>query len=96
MGTPQPAVSTLEMLCGLEYVEVVAAVTPADRERGRGRRPESPPVKQAAERLGIPVLQPPSLRPQDVRDQLRELSPDVVVVAAYERARRVRRVKLRR
>ncbi len=85
MGTPHPVVSTLETLCGLGFAEVVAAVTPPDRERGRGRRPESPPVKEAAERLGIPVLQPRSLRPQDVVNTLRELSPDLVVVAAYGR-----------
>ena len=85
MGTPQPVVSTLEALCGLGYAEVVAAVTPPDRERGRGRRPEAPPVKVMAESLGIPVLQPPSLRPQSVVKQLQELRPDVVVVAAYGR-----------
>lgn len=85
MGTPQPVVATLETLCGLGDVEVVAAVTPPDRERGRGRRPEAPPVKVMAESLGIPVLQPPSLRPQKAVDALRELRPDAVVVAAYGR-----------
>ena len=64
-------------------VEVVAAVTPPDRERGRGRRSEPPPVKETAQRLDIPVLQPDSLRSQSAQAQLAALSPDAIVVAAY-------------
>ena len=83
MGTPQSAVSTLEGLAGLPEVEVVAAVTSPDRQRGRGRRSEPPPVKEAALALRIPVLQPDSLRSHGVQAQLAELMPDVIVVAAY-------------
>lgn len=83
MGTPATVVPALERLCRMPEVEVVAAVTPPDRERGRGRRSEPPPVKEAALRLGIPVLQPDSLRSQSARNQLADLEPDVIVVAAY-------------
>ncbi len=83
MGTPQPVVPALERLHALPDVELVAAVTPPDRERGRGRQPAPPPVKEASLRLGVPVLQPESLRSQRVRDQLTEFAPDVIVVAAY-------------
>lgn len=83
MGTPAVAVPGLEALCRMPEVEVVAAVTPPDRERGRGRRSEPPPVKEAALRLGIPVLQPDSLRFQPAQNQLAKLHPDVIVVAAY-------------
>lgn len=83
MGTPAAVVPALERLCGMPDIEVVAAVTPPDRERGRGRRAEPPPVKEAALRLGIPVLQPDSLRSQSAQNQLAELDPDVIVVAAY-------------
>lgn len=64
-------------------VETVAVVTPPDRERGRGRRFEPPPLKEAALPLQIPVLQPDSLRPRSVQADLAALSPDVIVVAAY-------------
>ena len=64
-------------------VDVAAAVTPPDRERGRGRRSEPTPVKEAALRLGIPVLQPDSLRSQPAQNQLAKLDPGVIVVAAY-------------
>ena len=83
MGTPAAVVPALERLCGMPDIEVVAAVTPPDRERGRGRRSEPPPVKEAAQRLAIPVLQPDSLRSKPAQDQLTELQPDVIVVAAY-------------
>ena len=83
MGTPAAVVPALGALCRMPEVEVVAAVTPPDRERGRGRRSEPPPVKEAALRLGVPVLQPDSLRSKPSQDQLTELQPDVIVVAAY-------------
>ena len=57
--------------------EVVFCLTRPDRPRGRGRIPGPPPAKQAAERLGITVLQPERLRPD------LELAADVIVVAAY-------------
>ena len=85
MGTPSSVTPTLRLLCDMPGVEVAAAVTPPDRPRGRGRQPESPPVKQEAQSLGIPVLQPPSLRGDEAQSQLASLKPDVIVVAAYGR-----------
>ena len=83
MGTPAPVIPVMEKLCEMNGVEVVAAVTPPDRERGRGRRSEPPPVKEAALRLGVPVWQPDSLRSKAAQAELAALSPDVIVVAAY-------------
>lgn len=85
MGTPVAALPVLERLCRMPEVDVAAAVTPPDRERGRGRRPEPPPVKEAALRLGVPVLQPPGLRSEPAQERLAVLEPDVIVVAAYGR-----------
>ena len=83
MGTPAPVIPVLERLCQMDGAGVVAVVTPPDRERGRGRRSEPPPVKDAALRLGVPVLQPDSLRSKAAQAELAALSPDVIVVAAY-------------
>ena len=85
MGTPAPVVPVLQRLHRMPGVEVVSAVTPPDRPRGRGRQPDSPPVKVAAEELGIPVVQPPNLRGESIQTDLAALSPDIVVVAAYGR-----------
>ena len=83
MGTPMSVVPVFRLLYELPGVEVVAAVTPPDRPRGRGRQLQASPVKQEALRLEVPVLQPRSLRNRDVQAQLASLQPDVIVVAAY-------------
>jgi methionyl-tRNA formyltransferase len=58
-------------------------VTQPDRPAGRQRQLTPPPVKLAASGLGIPVLQPETLRDLAVVEQLAALRPDVGVVAAY-------------
>jgi methionyl-tRNA formyltransferase len=60
-----------------EKHELTALLTRPDAPRGRGRKTASPPAKEAADRLGIPVLQP--ARPEPGL----ELGADTVVVAAY-------------
>lgn len=85
MGTPAPVVPVLQRLHCMPGVEVVSAITPPDRPRGRGRQPEAPAVKSAALGLSIPVLQPPNLRGESIHEELAELTPDVIVVAAYGR-----------
>ncbi len=64
-------------------LDVVLVVTQPDRPAGRGRKLTPPPVKQAAEALGIPVYQPESLRTVDASAPLREAAPDLLVVVAY-------------
>ncbi len=81
MGTPSFAVPTLERLAGVH--EVVAVYSRPDAASGRGRALLPPPVKVAAESLGIPVRQPGSLRTQEVAEELRADAPSVIVVAAY-------------
>jgi methionyl-tRNA formyltransferase len=60
-----------------ERHEITALLTRPDRPAGRGRRLAAPAAKQAAERLGIPVLQPE--RPSGEL----ELPASTVVVVAY-------------
>ena len=57
--------------------DVVACITRPDRPRGRGRRLGAPPAKKAAERLGIPVLQPERL------DETFSAPAETVVIVAY-------------
>lgn len=80
LGTPGFAVPSLERLVEAGH-EVALVVTQPDRSAGRGRAPSPPPVKVAAERLGLPVRQPERLR--DDLDVLRAAKPQVGVVAAY-------------
>lgn len=82
-GTPAYAVPTLHRLAGTDRFEVALVVTQPDRAGGRGHRTIAPPVKEAALDLGLPLIQPPTLRDEDVRDQLRAIEADCFVVAAY-------------
>lgn len=82
MGTPQFAVPPLEHLI-LGHHEVVAVYTPPDKPAGRGRRIVSSPVKKGAATLGLPVVEPVSLKSAEVVAQLAGFRPEVIVVAAY-------------
>lgn len=84
MGTPAFSVPTLQRLIEDEKFQVVAVFTQPDRPAGRGRAPSVSPVKQIALEEGIPALQPRRLRNNEQMLQaLRDLAPDVIVVAAY-------------
>ncbi len=81
MGSPDFAVPTLQALAAA--YPVVGVVTQPDKPAGRGRKPTPPPVKRAAEALGIPVIQPRRLRRPEAFDALQAWQPDLIVVAAY-------------
>lgn len=82
-GTPDFAVPIVEATA--EVTELVAVVTQPDRAKGRGQALAEPPVKTWAMQRGIPVFQPEKLRDGVLAAKLRELAPDVAVVAAYGR-----------
>lgn len=82
LGSPAFAVAPLEALVEAGYT-IAAVVTQPDRPVGRHRVLTPPPVKQAAQRLALPVLQPETLRDAAVAEQLAALRPDVGVVVAY-------------
>ncbi len=81
-GTPEFAVPSLRALQE-EGHAVLAVVTQPDRPAGRGRPLRASPVKQEADREGIPVLQPELPRGDAFLAQIRELDPELSVVAAY-------------
>ena len=80
-GTPEFAVPSLRVAAARG--EVVAVYTQPDRPAGRGRGLAAPPVKLEAQRLGLEVRQPETLRTVEARRALRELRPDLMVVVAY-------------
>ncbi|NCP18446.1 MAG: methionyl-tRNA formyltransferase [Erythrobacter sp.] len=82
MGTPDFAVPTLEALVHAAH-EVVCVYTQPPRKAGRGKKLQPTPVHQAAERLGIEVRHPASLKSQEEKDAFAALEADVGVVAAY-------------
>jgi methionyl-tRNA formyltransferase len=82
MGTPDFALACLKSLTGSRH-EVIAVVTQPDRPGGRGKKIQTPPVKDYALQMGIPVLQPEKIRSTDNIAALGTFSADIFVVAAY-------------
>lgn len=81
-GTPAFALPALRAI-GEEGHALVGVVTQPDRPAGRGRGVRKSPVKEAAEEMGLPVLQPERARGEEFMEAVRALEPDVSVVVAY-------------
>jgi methionyl-tRNA formyltransferase len=82
MGTPDFAVPTLSEIVGQGH-EVAAAYTRAPAAAGRGMALRPSPVQRMAERFGIPVLTPRTLRSDEAAEIFRTHEADVAVVVAY-------------
>lgn len=82
LGTSAFAVAVLERLAASDHVPLLVVTRP-DRPRGRGRKVAPPPVADAARRLGIELLQPPSVNAEEARDQIGQRRPDAVCVCAF-------------
>lgn len=82
-GSPEFAVPTLRAVAAAHDVRLV--VSQPDRPAGRGRALNPPAVKQVAQELGLPTLQPTKLRDPELATQLGALDPEVFVVVAYGR-----------
>ena len=82
MGTPDYAVKTLEALISAGH-NVTAVFAQPDKPVGRKQILTPPPVKVCAEKHGITVYQPNTLRDGKAEEILKEIAPDVIVVVAY-------------
>lgn len=82
MGTPEFAVPSMEILAGDGH-DILAVVTQPDKPKGRGNKMTPPPVKEAAIKMGIPVLQPDKIKTQEFKEQVEALKPDLIVTCAY-------------
>ena len=82
MGTPDFAVPSLRALCEAGY-DVVGVFCQPDRPKGRGHRLAPCPVKEAAQAMGIPVVQPERIKRPEGVAMLRGLAPDLCVTAAF-------------
>jgi methionyl-tRNA formyltransferase len=84
MGTPQFAVPSLESLLQSDD-SVVGVVTQPDKPKGRGQSMAASPIKQAAEKAGVPILQPLKMKDPAFLDALRAWQPDLIAVTAFGR-----------
>ena len=86
IGTGEIGVPTLRALLNSEH-EVIAVVTQPDKPVGREQRIESPPIKKAligrARPPDTPIFQPARIKDPQTIEEIRGLTPDVIVVVAY-------------
>jgi methionyl-tRNA formyltransferase len=81
MGSPEFALPTLRVLDS--NYSITGVITQPDRPKGRGQSLTSPPVKELALELDLPVIQPRRLREPEAMAQLRAWQPGLIVVAAF-------------
>ncbi len=84
MGTPDFAVAALNRIAEAGH-EILAVYTQPDRPKGRSGKLVPSPVKEAAEKLGVPVKQPVKLKAEMEEHvaYLQSLAPEMIVVAAF-------------
>lgn len=82
MGTPAFSVPVLDGLIEAGY-DIQAVVTQPDRPVGRKRVLTAPPVKEAAVRHGLLVLQPEKISGSEEMEKVIALAPDLIVTAAF-------------
>lgn len=83
-GTPEIAVKSLQILTQKSDMEVVCVVTQPDRPSGRGHKLMPPPVKLAAQDLGLEIYQPTSIRKdKELIEKLKTLEIDYFVTFAF-------------
>ena len=81
-GTPEFAAVALASLHAAGH-DIALVLTQPDRPAGRGLTPAPSAVKKLAQKLGLAVDQPQTLKAPGVAERLAAIEPDVMVVAAY-------------
>jgi methionyl-tRNA formyltransferase len=81
MGSPEFSTPILTKLAASFLV--VGVVTQPDRPSGRGRALKAPAIKELAQAIGVPVIQPDRLKDPGVFEKLKDWKPDLIVVAAF-------------
>ena len=82
MGTPDFAVPTLVEIHGAGH-EIAAVYTRAPQPAGRGLAPKPSPIAREAERFGLPIFTPKTLKENDAAEAMRAHRADAAVVVAY-------------
>ena len=83
MGTPDLARVILEGIAPEPWIQLDAVVSQPDRPSGRHLHPTPSAVSAAAVVRGLPLLRPDRARDPAFLEQVRDLKPDLILVAAY-------------
>ncbi|HPH78631.1 MAG TPA: methionyl-tRNA formyltransferase [bacterium] len=82
MGTPEFAVESMMALLDDSY-NIVGVFTSPDRPAGRGKQIKMSAVKELALAYHTLTFQPEKINQPEWIDKIKELNPDIIVVAAY-------------
>lgn len=84
LGTPEFAIPSLEVLLKTPWIEVLAVCTQTDKEAGRGKKLQEPPVKQFAKEHGLNILQSFKIAKEpEVIEKIKNLLPDILITCAF-------------
>jgi methionyl-tRNA formyltransferase len=81
-GTPEISVPVLEALQQTTH-DIVMVLSQPDRPAGRGRKLTASPVKLCAQKYGLPIYQPDTLKTATAQETIKQLKPDLIIVIAY-------------
>lgn len=82
MGTPEFAVASLRRLVEDGH-EICGVFTQPDKPKNRGHKLTFSPVKEYALTQNLPVYQPLKMRDGEAEALVKQLAPELIVVAAY-------------
>ena len=82
MGTPEFAVASLRRLVEDGH-EICGVFTQPDKPKNRGHKMTFSPVKEYALTQNLPVYQPLKMRDGEAEALVKQLAPELIVVAAY-------------
>src|SRR3989338_1825373 len=84
LGTPEFAVASLEALLKTSWVQILSVCTQTDKEAGRGKKIQEPPVKKLALENNLPVLQCRRISKEpEIIQKIKQLKPDVLITCAF-------------
>jgi methionyl-tRNA formyltransferase len=84
MGTPDYATVIFEKLLEENY-NIIALFTQPDKPAGRKQQITPPHIKKFAfeNGLSLPIYQPTTLKDTAIQNSIKQLNPDMIIVAAY-------------
>lgn len=81
-GTPEFAANILESMIAADF-NITAVLTRIDKPAGRGMKLHQSPVKVVAEKHGLDVYQPSTLKTKESEELLKSFNADVIVDVAF-------------
>ena len=84
LGTPEFAIPSMEALLKTSWIDLVAVCTQTDKEAGRGKKIQEPPVKKLAQQKNLLIFQCQRISKEaETIKKIKDLNPDVLITCAF-------------